>query len=70
MKVDLPSVSIGCRAHVPVTNPADSAELKKKLLNSRARSVGWLAQFGVGLREPALVETGSAIRHRDITGRS
>ena len=38
--------------HVPVTNPADIT-VKKDPLNSRARSVGWLAQFGVGLREPA-----------------
>ena len=28
-------------------------QLKKDPLNSRARSAGWLAQFGVGLREPA-----------------
>ena len=38
--------------HVPVTNPADIT-VQKNPLNSRARSVGWLAQFGVGLREPA-----------------
>ena len=34
------------------TNPADITA-KKDPLNSRARSVGWLAQFGVGLRKPA-----------------
>ena len=38
--------------HVSVTNPADRT-VKKDPLNSWARSVGWLAQFGVGLREPA-----------------
>ena len=40
------------RTHVPVTNPADIT-VKKDPLNSRARSVGWLAQFGVGFREQA-----------------
>ena len=54
--------------HVRVTTPADIT-VKKYPLNSRERSVGWLAQFGVGLRNQ-LVETGSAIRHRYITGRS
>ena len=38
--------------HVPVTSPADRTG-KNNSLYSRARSVGCLAQFGVGLREPA-----------------